>query len=770
MEAGVLSRDFVPHPPQKQALAHLYSKRRCALWMVMGGGKTVVTLTALDALDAVEPIFPVLVLAPLRVARSTWVEEIEKWAHLEHLRVSVITGTEQQRKRAVAVPADVYTLNYEQITWLIKELDGKWPFHVIVADELTRLRSFRLRQGGARAAALAKVAWLSKRFIGLTGTPAPNGIKNLWGQLWFVDKGERLGKSYTAFEMRWFRQKRDGHGIEPLDHAQAEIQDKLRDVCLTVVGAQVDEPITTPVYVDLIPSVRKLYTEMEKEAFTIIAEEGVEAVNAAVRLNKCLAAGTEVLTTSGWKPIEYVTRADMLWDGVEWVNACGSVAQGVQPVVDCWGVYMTPDHKVLAACGWREAEEVLRGEPTERPYRPDVRLPDGSVARGEQADARHERPSAMAGALRLRQRSGPGRATFAQSKKTARAFVRVLARRAFGQSTRLARYGWAPGVGVLAAHALALWKPLGQGLGQLRGPGRNGLRALGRISSFLGGHGAYLQNQPDVGAYGQFSWLQPGELPVAEPPQAGKQPQNQRAHPDTHGRDDRVAGGATLRSAGGHDLCADTQRLARMEATGEAVTFDILNAGPRHRFTVRGRNGEVFIAHNCLQIANGAMYLDDNGRWEKVHDAKLDALESIIEEANGASVLVAYNFKSDLARLRARFPKGRTLDANPDTIKQWNAGGIDLLFAHPASAGHGLNLQYGGNILVFFGVNWNLEEHQQIIERIGPQRQKQAGFDRPVFVYPILARGTVDELVMKRLEGKRSVQDILLEALKEKRR
>jgi SNF2 family DNA or RNA helicase len=131
---------------------------------------------------------------------------------------------------------------------------------------------------------------------------------------------------------------------------------------------------------------------------------------------------------------------------------------------------------------------------------------------------------------------------------------------------------------------------------------------------------------------------------------------------------------------------------------------------------------------------------------------------------------VAYNFKHDLERLRARFRQGRVLDADPDTIKQWNAGRISVLFAHPASAGHGLNLADGGNILAFFGVNWSLEEHMQIIERIGPMRQKQAGFDRPVFVYPILARDTVDDLVMERLSSKRSVQDVLLEAMKRRKR
>jgi len=119
-------------------------------------------------------------------------------------------------------------------------------------------------------------------------------------------------------------------------------------------------------------------------------------------------------------------------------------------------------------------------------------------------------------------------------------------------------------------------------------------------------------------------------------------------------------------------------------------------------------------------------------------------------------------------RLSKAFPQGRALDKDPQTIRDWNAGTIPVLFAHPASAGHGINLQDGGNIICFFGHWWNLEEYQQIIERIGPARQMQAGHDRPVFIHHILTRGTVDEQIMERRQTKRAVQDILLQAMKGK--
>ena len=174
--------------------------------------------------------------------------------------------------------------------------------------------------------------------------------------------------------------------------------------------------------------------------------------------------------------------------------------------------------------------------------------------------------------------------------------------------------------------------------------------------------------------------------------------------------------------------------------------------------------------NKLLQLCNGAAYIGDTGLdWAPVHDAKLEALDSVIEEAAGMPVLVSYTFKSDLKRILKRFPQARHLDDDPITIKQWNSGEIPILVAHPQSAGHGLNLQDGGNILAFFGLDWNLEGYMQIIERIGPQRQKQSGYERPVFVHHILVRGGMDEIVLQRLQGKLTLQEALLAAMRRMR-
>jgi SNF2 family DNA or RNA helicase len=456
-----MRREYAPRAWQPPMTGHLLDVERAALFCPMGSGKSSATLTALDSLFLAGEDEPVLVLAPLRVARDTWPEEARKWNHLRHVSVMPIVGSESERRAALKYDASVYTTNYENLEWLVNYWGERWPYRTVVADELSKLKSFRLRQGGKRAAALGRVAHAKvKRFIGLTGTPASNGLQDLWGQCWFLDGGVRLGRTYSAFTQRWFQTSHDGFGLKAMPHAQAEIQEKLRDICLTVDLADyidIDKPVVNTILVDLPPQAARLYRDMEKEMFMSLEGHDVEAFSAAARTIK------------------------------------------------------------------------------------------------------------------------------------------------------------------------------------------------------------------------------------------------------------------------------------------------------------------------CLQIANGAAYVDDAGNWKNVHDEKLDALEDVIEEAAGAPVLVAYKFKSDLARLLKRFPQGRHLDQNPETIREWNQGRIPVLFAHPASAGHGLNLQDGGNILVFFAVDWNLEEHLQIIERIGPTRQMQSGHHRPVFIYRILARDTVDEMVLQRLDGKRGVQEILLEAMKRRR-
>jgi SNF2 family DNA or RNA helicase len=449
---------FTPRPYQDMMRDHILAHPRCAIWAGMGLGKSVSTLSAVDIL-LLSTDDPVLILSPLRVATGVWPAEAHKWSHLSDISVVPIVGSETERLAAVRIPARVYTCNYDNLVWLVEYWGDRWPYRIVVADEATRLKGFRLKQGGVRARALGKIAHSKvDRFIQLSGTPTPNGLQDLWGMVWMLDKGERLGRTYEAFKNRWFQRSFDGYGVVPLPFAQKEIQERLADLCLAIDAADwfdLEKPIVTDIYIDLPARARVHYREMEDKMFTEMEGHPVEAFGAAAR----------------------------------------------------------------------------------------------------------------------------------------------------------------------------------------------------------------------------------------------------------------------------------TQKL--------------------------------------LQICSGAAYLHgENKEWSVLHNAKIDALSSVVEEAAGMPILVAYNFVSDLARLKAAFPQGRHLDKDTKTVDDWNAGKIPLLFAHPKSAGHGLNLQDGGNIIVYFAVNWNLEEHMQILERIGPTRQMQAGHERNVFVYRILARHTVDEMVLDRLDNKRAVQDILLDAMK----
>lgn len=462
-------RDFIPKAYQGPAIDFIVENERCNLFARMGMGKSVSALTALDKLHVCGyETKPALVLGPLRVARDVWPKELKKWRHLSGMDMAAITGTETQRLAALRRDVPLYSINYENLTWLQKTLGDRWPFGMVIADESTKLKSFRTRQGSQRAAAIGHYAFGkgTTRWLNLTGTPTPNGLKDLWGQLWFTDRGQRLGRSYSAFTARWFQAVPNGNAgftqLKPLPHAEQQIQDAIRDISLTLDPRDyfdLAEPIVVPVVVELPPAARKVYRDMEKAMFATIGEKGVEAFNAGARTMK------------------------------------------------------------------------------------------------------------------------------------------------------------------------------------------------------------------------------------------------------------------------------------------------------------------------CQQIANGFVYEnteDDRpaSKWVDVHDVKLQALDSILEETGGTPLLVAYNFKPDLAKLLKAFPKGVDLSTQKG-FAAFMKGGVPIGFAHPASLGHGVDgLQDITNLIAFFGHDWNLEYYEQMIERVGPMRQLQSGYDRNVFVYHIIAEGTIDEDIVARRASKASVQDALMSAMK----
>ena len=171
--------------------------------------------------------------------------------------------------------------------------------------------------------------------------------------------------------------------------------------------------------------------------------------------------------------------------------------------------------------------------------------------------------------------------------------------------------------------------------------------------------------------------------------------------------------------------------------------------------------GAAVLANKLLQFANGCLYTDELKNYEELHKVKLDALADLIEANQGENILIAYNYKSDLERLTKRFPCARILDNNQATIDEWNAAKIPVLLAHPASAGHGLNIQKGGALIVWFGLNWSLELYQQFNARLHRQGQK-----KPVRIVHLICEDTIDERVLQVIIDKDATQNGLIQALK----
>lgn len=442
---------YKPHDYQEYAKNWIIDNKASGLFLDMGLGKTVITLTAINELifDYFE-VSKVLVIAPLRVAESTWDFEKDKWDHLNYLRISKVLGSEKERLSALKENADVYIINRENVVWLVNTLKNKWNFDMVVIDELSSFKSPK----AARFKALRKVRPLVKRIVGLTGTPSPNGLIDLWSQIYLLDQGERLGKTLTGYRDRYFLpDRRNQHIIfsyKPKAEAEEKIYEKIEEICISMrakdylnLPKRVNNIV--PVYLDEVS--REKYRKLEKDLLLPLTDTDIVANNAAALTNK------------------------------------------------------------------------------------------------------------------------------------------------------------------------------------------------------------------------------------------------------------------------------------------------------------------------LLQFANGAIY-DENGEVSIIHDAKLKALDDLIEAANGKPVLIFYSFKHDKERIKERYKNVRTLNTAED-IKKWNNGEIEILLVHPASAGHGLNLQAGGHIIIWFGLNYSLELYMQANARLDRQGQKET-----VIIHHLVAKDTIDEDVIKALENKEVGQEALLKAVK----
>ena len=285
---------FTPYPHQRAGIDWILEHPACALFWGMGTGKTVTTLTALDLIlhDYLED-GPALIIAPKRVAENTWSKEAAKWKHLRHLRVSKIMGTEKQRRAALTAKADLYVINRENVVWLTEALGNRWPFPIVVIDELSSFKSAQAK----RWKALRRVRGRIHRVIGLTGTPRPNGLEDLWPETYLLDQGERLGRTLSSFRAQFLEpEKMNGHIVysyRPKKHAETVVYNLLSDICMSI---RKEDVLSLPgqIYEDIElvvpPSLLRRYKEFEKDKVLecIGADGEIVAGTAAALTNKLL--------------------------------------------------------------------------------------------------------------------------------------------------------------------------------------------------------------------------------------------------------------------------------------------------------------------------------------------------------------------------------------------------------------------------------------------------------------------------------------------------
>jgi hypothetical protein len=291
---------YVPRPHQQIGTQALLDNFRFMLVADPGMGKTAMVLMALSILLLTgSTYFPALVIAPKRVAEVVWDSERDKWDDFKNISVIKILGTREERLAALRAPrADLYLVNYENVEWLVDQFTPEtWPFRIVIADECSKLKGFRLSQGTKRAHALAKIAKFTGRWWGLTGTPCPNGLQDLWGSFWFIDHGERLKRSYTAFMEAYFIENPYSHKITPQHGAEAAIHAAVADRMLALRAEDwldITVPQEIPVEVDLPEKAMDEYQRMEREYFLEIGDAEIEAGTAAIKSSKLLqmAAGS----------------------------------------------------------------------------------------------------------------------------------------------------------------------------------------------------------------------------------------------------------------------------------------------------------------------------------------------------------------------------------------------------------------------------------------------------------------------------------------------
>ncbi len=283
---------FEPHDYQKYCILRGLQQPELMLFLDMGLGKTVVTLTIVNDLRYNRfQIRRCLVIAPKKVAEDTWTREQEKWDHLHLLKIVPVLGSQTKRIRALNSPGDVYVVNRENVPWLVDYYRNDWPFDMVVIDEMSSFKSHQAK----RFKALKNIRGHIRRMIGLTGTPAPNGLMDLWAQIYLLDSGKRLGRTITEYRNNYFspasRNATTIFSYEPLPGADEQIQNNIKDICISLQAKdylRLPEKIMNTRYIKLDTKAQKAYDTLEKQRILEMQDEVIDAGSAGILAGKLL--------------------------------------------------------------------------------------------------------------------------------------------------------------------------------------------------------------------------------------------------------------------------------------------------------------------------------------------------------------------------------------------------------------------------------------------------------------------------------------------------
>lgn len=286
---------FKPHAYQQHCIDRILDTKKIGLFLEMGLGKTVTTLTAVRILKCDQfEVRRVLVIAPKKVAEGTWTREKDKWEHTKLLRVSPVLGPQQKRIKALMTPADLYIINRDNVTWLVDYYRNAWPFDMVIVDESSSFKS----PSAKRFKALASMSGHIERMVELTGTPSPNGMSDLWSQVYLLDGGERLGKRFTGFRERYFEPDRRGpegmvYSYTAKKGTERGILEKISDICISMKAEdylQLPDVTFHRIPVALDAKAEKSYRELERQMVLSLPEEEdeISVTSAAALSNKLL--------------------------------------------------------------------------------------------------------------------------------------------------------------------------------------------------------------------------------------------------------------------------------------------------------------------------------------------------------------------------------------------------------------------------------------------------------------------------------------------------